>query len=106
YQKVNSPDPEKKLLGDLIDSVKILEADGKTVTLFAGKDLDPERLPHQLRQWSERLDHSKFAGDRLVTLQLRRHVDRPGAQFDNVEVTLKWDDAWRFDRVVPFSPNS
>ncbi|MSQ94637.1 MAG: hypothetical protein EXR98_08775 [Gemmataceae bacterium] len=104
HNKVKAPDPAKKLHGDLIDEVKVVPADDTIVAEL--KTVDPERLPHVLRQWSDRLDKTKFAGDRLVTLKLRRHADRPGAQFDNVEVTLKWDDAWRFDRVLPFSPSS
>lgn len=103
---VRVPDAEKKLEGDQIESVTVTEADGKS-TEYKDKNLDPERLPRQLRQWSERLDKAGVPDDkRTVTLQVRRHVDRPGKQFETVPETLLWDKKRRFDRVVPLSLNS
>jgi len=96
---------EQKLDGDLILSVTVKDADGKE-KVFKDKDLDPERLPFDLRQWSERLDRAGHQGDRLVKLQLRQHVAAPGKQYVTIEKTLKWDNDWQFDRVAPLSANS
>ncbi|MBI1830558.1 MAG: site-2 protease family protein, partial [Planctomycetes bacterium] len=111
--KVRGPAPDTKLEGDLIKAISVLNDDGKKLVwkdsnLEAGdKILDPERLPFELRQWSDRLDRAKFKGDRIVTLKLRRHKATAGnEQYKEESVDLKWDAGWRFERVAPFSRNS
>jgi regulator of sigma E protease len=105
---------DNKLEGDLIEAVSVVEPDGTTKE-FEGKDLDPERLPRQLRQWSDRVRNHKAPNEAqigpildkwLVTLRLRRHRAQPGNQYEKELVKLKWDDSWRFDRVVPISLNA
>jgi regulator of sigma E protease len=103
--KVNAPDPDKKLDGDLIKAVRVVDADGKVLE-FKDKTLDPERLPLQLRQWSDRMEKAHPAAKRMVTLHLSRHRAQPGIQFQNEMVELEWDKDWRFDRVVPFSEDA
>lgn len=93
---------EQKLEGDRILSVTVKEADG-TEKVFKDKDLDPEQLPFQLKQWASRLVNSD---EKIVTLQLRRHVELPGNQFKILTVNLKWDETWQFDRVLPLSVNA
>src|SRR5581483_5054184 len=68
--------------------------------------LDPERLPHQLKQWAQGLaEHVKKHPDAKVswdvTLELRRHREGAGPQFKEEKATLTWDDGWRFDRAIP-----
>jgi regulator of sigma E protease len=101
-QHVNPPNAADKLEGDLIESVKVTDADGKTLE-FKGDTLDPERLPLQLRQWSDRMDQAKRTEPRIVTLQVRRHRAQAGAQFESKEIKLAWDKSWRFDRAAPVS---
>lgn len=112
--KVRDPDPEKKLEGDLILAVSVKDYDGSVLVwkekLESGekdKILDPERLPFELRQWSDRLDQKKVEGDRMVKLTLRRHKATAGnEQYKEEPIDLKWDSSWRFERVAPFSRNS
>ncbi len=99
---VQAPDAEKKLEGDLIEAVTVKDVDGKEI-VFKDKDLDPERLPIQLRKWSAGLDSK---AERWVTLKLRRHVEPPGNQFKTVTEKLKWDNTRRFDRVAALSMNA
>lgn len=94
-----------KLEGDVIESVTVKEADGKELVL-KDKTLDPERLPMELRQWSDRLNKANFKGDRKVILNVRRHSSEAGPQFVSKTIELDWDSDWRFDRVVPISPNA
>ncbi len=98
---------DKKLNGDIIESVSVLDADGKLLE-FKDKDLDPERLPMALRQWSDRLDGAKFQGQRMVKLHLARHSDQPGQELvpGGVDKEIEWDTAWRFDRAAPISLNA
>jgi regulator of sigma E protease len=96
---------EQKFDGDLILAVTVKEADGKE-KVFKDNTLDPERLPFELRQWSERLDRAGFKGERTVTLKLRRHDTQPGKQFVEIEKSLAWNNDWQFDKVAPLSANS
>lgn len=97
----------EKTEADKILAVSVKDADGKVIE-FSEKDktLDPERLPMQLRQWSDRLDKAKFKGDRIVTILVRRHQLGAPNQFAQEKIDLKWDTDWRFDRVVPLSRNA
>jgi regulator of sigma E protease len=102
--KINRANPDAKMEADKILAVSVTDADGKKLE-FSDKDktLDPERLPQQLRQWSDRLDKAKFKGDRQVTIVVRRHQKDAPNQFAEHPVVLNWDTDWRFDRVIPLS---
>jgi regulator of sigma E protease len=102
---IRTPDKVNKFDGDTIYKVEVVEADGKT-KVFDDKNLDPERLPYQLQQWSERLRQAKSDGPKKVTLHLRRHRTAGGPELENVKETLDWDDGWRFDRIVPLQAES
>lgn len=96
----------EKTQGDLIEAVTVEDPDGKEIP-FKEKTLDPERLPFELRQWSDRMSAAKAVGPWKVKLTLKRHRKEPGAEFDTVKVDLDWDNTWRFDSAVPltsFSP--
>lgn len=99
--------PKRVLVGDKIIAVSVMDADGKKLE-FTDKDktLDPERLPLQLNEWSDRLDRAKFKGDRLVTIVVQRDQIAAPNQFADETVVLKWDRDWRFDRVLPLSRNA
>lgn len=90
---------DKKLDGDVIESVAVKQPDGTWKTL----PLDPERLPFELRKWSDQ--KFKSDNDRIVKLHLARHSDRGGEEkiAGGVDVELKWDHSWRFDRAAPLS---
>jgi regulator of sigma E protease len=99
---------EKKLKGDVIESITVVDENNKTIE-FKGDKLDPERLPFQLRQWSDKLDRAGHKGKkRTVKLHLARHSDQPGQELvpGGVDKELEWDASWRFDRAVPFSLNA
>jgi regulator of sigma E protease len=102
---VHIPNVEKKLEGDLIEAVTVKDAAGKKIE-FKGKTLDPERLPLDLRLWSDQLVRDGFKGERKVTLHLRRHREGAGKQFEKKKVDLVWDSNWRFDRTAPYSLNA
>jgi regulator of sigma E protease len=114
-----STQADKKRRGDIIEAVSVREADGSTLRFQldtknkgAEKDkvvikpLDPERLPLELRKWSDRLDQAEYKGEREVTLELSRQREGGGPEVQKVTETVKWDTTRRFDRVVPLSLNS
>ncbi len=70
------------------------------------QDLDPERLPHQLKQWAQRLTEAAkgAAIHPKVKLTLRRHRNGAGRNSTSRRPSLAWDDSWRFDEVRPLSP--
>ncbi|HZZ77346.1 MAG TPA: site-2 protease family protein [Gemmataceae bacterium] len=106
-ERPNPDNASQKLEADKIIAVKVTDADGKKLVYSeADKTLDPERLPFQLRQWSDRLDKAKFKGDRWVEVVVQRHQKGAPNQFADEPVKLKWDTEWRFDRVAPISRNS
>jgi regulator of sigma E protease len=117
--------PKPDLDGDLIMAVSVIDADGKPLVFKDTKDgaaadkdkkvepLDPDRLPLQLKQWSDRMQKKqkelKKDVDWTVTLTLRRHRQPAGGhdeQYEYVDLKLAWDPTRRFDRVVPLSPNA
>lgn len=72
-------------------------------------ELDPVRLPYQLRQWAERLAQASANGplkERLVTLYVLRHRSGGGRANEWTKLQLKWDDEWTHNKEVPFSPRS
>jgi len=102
--------------GDRIDQVEVKEADGKIVRFVAArnskpaggaaeKDLDPVRLPFELKQWADR--QQKASVQQLkVRLTVRRANPRTHNADDTVTLEAAWDDAWRFDDAVPYSPSA
>ncbi len=94
-----------KSKGDLVQGVSVKEADGKA-TEFKDSALDPERLPHELRLWADRLAKAKAPQPWEVTLHVLRHRDQPGEEYEKATIKLKWDNAWRFDKAVPMSPSA
>ncbi len=93
-------------LGDTITGVNLTDDNGNTQKLSlnpaAGTDegqLDPLRLPFELRRWAKSHAHVK------ATLKVRRKV----LHDDNAtaEVTdLKWDSSWDDDAEVPLGANA
>src|SRR5262249_42259922 len=87
-----------------------------SVTVFESgkeKNLDPVRLPFQLKQWANRLwaarGNNPPMQDREVKLFVKRQsVQNAGPVFmpDLVEVSLPWDYDWLFDRALPMSAAS
>ena len=45
----------QKLEGDVIEKVEVKDSDGKVIVFEKGTNLDPVRLPYQLKQWAQRL---------------------------------------------------
>jgi regulator of sigma E protease len=96
-------DPTGPREGDLIEAVEVTDVDGKLIR-FMDKSLDPERLPIQLKQWAQRLAEAP-AGPApkawKVKLQVRRHRNGGGKQYESVDTEIVWDDSWRFDEISP-----
>lgn len=96
--------------GDRIERVEVTNADG-TVTRFSNvrlpqtavgvveRPLDPVRLPFELERWAD-----KTPGPKSVKFGLLRQDGH--AERTKVEVTLPWDDSWRYAREVPLSAES
>ncbi len=95
------------LHGDLIQSVKVTNAEGETIS-YDEKNLDPERLIYQLRQWAKGLEEKKVPGPWKVTLTVNRYkgIGEGSAPFQPKTLELDWDNGWRFDRMAvgPYSP--
>ena len=93
--------------GDLIQKVEVAEPDG-TITRWDDKNLDPERLPYQLRQWADRLAKKDVPQPWKVTLTVDRDKDvgEGGQQFESKTLELAWDDSWRFDHMLPMNLSS
>ncbi len=111
--KVQGPNPETKRQGDKIVAVSVTEPGGKTTTyrdVPEGEEqpLDPERLPHQLKQWAAGVEKDPAKAKDLwtVTLTLRRHREDAGEQFKLETVKLAWDNNWRYDRAQPIHATS
>jgi len=103
----------QKLEGDVIEKVEVTEPNAKTTVYENGTNLDPVRLPYQLKQWADRLwaarGNNPAPAERKVKLYLKRQsLQNAGPVFmpNLVVVELEWDNDWRFDRVLPMSPTS
>ena len=103
--------------GDIIDQVEVQDAKGRTLRwgAVAGKapategvtqkNLDPLRLPSELRQWGGGEKKTK-----VVTLSLLR-TNPPPADFNpnnhqerkRVVVKVNWDDSWKFNEEKPLN---
>jgi RIP metalloprotease RseP len=93
--------------GDVIAAVEVKEPDGHTTTFDEG-NLDPLRLPHQLRQWSRRMAEAKKGDERIVTLKVRRHqafAEGPERR-RLVNVPLRWESSWENQYDEPLSRTS
>jgi regulator of sigma E protease len=96
-------DLDNNVKGDIIEEVMVRGSDGKAL-VFKNDTLDPLRLPDQLRAWA-----ATASGDKQVTLRVRRFnvanpLNREEAKQENL--TLTWDDTWRFDREEPIDLTS
>jgi regulator of sigma E protease len=111
---VQARDIKRSLNGDIIEKVELPEPDGKVTIYDKDKDLDPVRLPFQLREWAARWARaSRSVGDRtdldktmIVKLHVLRHnVDK--RQQDEAKVLeVPWERSWRFDHELPFNQDS
>jgi regulator of sigma E protease len=109
----NGQEQAYKLKGDVIEEVEVTLPDGNKQSWKKGKDLDPLRLPFQLKEWADSLWKARSgnppAAERKVKLFLKRQsVQNAGPVFlpNPVVVELEWDYGWRFDRVLPLAPTS
>jgi regulator of sigma E protease len=115
--RVHPRDPVNHLEGDVIEKVEVTDSRGKKTT-YAGpgvaggpNNLDPERLPDQLRAWADELARAKVPDNRwVVTLHLRRH-NEPGngqtnAQYKTVVVRLPWQRQWTYEEALPMGLHS
>lgn len=100
--RVIARDKDKNIKGDVIDAVSYVNKAGKTVRID-GKNLDPLRLPHLLRQAMAELPKDKA---KKVTLHLIRKRAETGTDTKKEDEVLEWNDAWAFDRDIPLSPSS
>jgi regulator of sigma E protease len=97
--------------GDIIEAVEVTEPDGTVTRWEKGKNLDPVRLPFQLKQWAERLwkarDGNPPADQRQVKLTVKRQNKNNGERlFTSVPITLEWDQSWSEDRMIPMVSTS
>jgi regulator of sigma E protease len=101
----------QKVEGDSIHAVEVSEAEGvstrwvvdrthwlaqavaQVLTGVVEKDLDPIRLPHELKQWAARTP-----GPKQVQLTVKRKVQSDPNH--KKTFTLPWDEAFRFDNEV------
>jgi regulator of sigma E protease len=96
--------------GDVIKRVEVTQASG-VVTRFTNArspkptpgveehPLDPMRLPFELQKWAASSPPVKLV--RLGVMRPTGHRDRA-----DVELTLEWDDSWRYANEAPSSFNS
>ncbi len=110
---VQPRDKSRSLNGDIIERVELPEPDGKVTILDKDKNLDPARLPFEVRQWAKRwTDHAKSQGKAVdparmvVTLSVLRHSADRGPQDTHKTLQLTWDPSWRFDREDARYPDS
>lgn len=97
-------------VGDVITRVEVTQASG-LVTRFTNarsanpttgveeKPLDPMRLPFELQRWAASAPTDRQV--RLVVMRPTGHKDRA-----EVELTLDWDDSWKYANESPSSFNS
>ena len=102
--KIQLPENGKKFVkGDLIEKVEVTDADGKRL-VFEKAELDPERLPKDLKAWAQRLTAAKKMNPApIVTLVVRRHRQGGGPGFELVKLELLWENERTFDHVNPLS---
>jgi membrane-associated protease RseP (regulator of RpoE activity) len=102
----------KQIRGDLIVRVEVKDPDNGKPISFAGAQLDPLRLPAQLRQWAGRVWHKNpfpEPAERTVSLELLRHQPpRPGImrELEPIRVQLDWEPKRRLEPGEPGTPDS
>jgi Peptidase family M50 len=86
-------DPARPMDGDRILAIEVDEPDGSK-TIFGQGQLDPLRLPYQLRLWSWRMAKAGKADARIVTLTM--HRDKPDANPAGAQIVIRlpWDATW------------
>jgi regulator of sigma E protease len=133
--KVQARDPSRKRFGDTIQKVEVREPDGSITTFLAPDpvretalalaslfgptavpvpwvdaqteaNLDPLRLPDNLRRWAARMA-GKPAADWTVTLYVRSYNDEPRS-LDTVprKLELRWDANRPYQDAVPMDVSS
>jgi regulator of sigma E protease len=103
---IQTADDRRRTQGDQVVAVAVAGPDGKTVR-FDEKNLDPLRLPDQLRQWAWRMASAGKAAERVVTLEIRRHRLEPGGpELEAKTFRMDWDAGWEFQRDLPYTANS
>jgi regulator of sigma E protease len=98
--------------GDIIEQVEVREGDkhvvygnAKAPEGVTRKDLDPTRLPFELREWARR--DTGGAAEREVTLTLLRKNQPPEhAEQQSVRRTMAWDFRWWDNEELPWGPHS
>jgi len=110
---VQAHDVARSLNGDIIERVDLPEPQGKMTSYDKDKDLDPVRLPFQLRAWAQRWSRfakkqgkAKVPEKMVVTLHVLRHSADRGPQDKRKVLNLSWDAAWRFDHEEASYPSS
>jgi regulator of sigma E protease len=98
--------------GDLIKEVEVTEKDGRKTRWVTSlkkdlaanvtqKLLDPIHLAHDLEEWAARTPGSR----KTVSLHILRQVRHEGRK-EIAPIQLEWEDRWRFDQEVPYTPQS
>ena len=95
---VQVPDPAKNLDGDIITEVELPEKNGTTKFVDGPpqkgeRELDPVRLPWELREWAARRPDK--APVRLRVLRKTERGREPAV------LELKWDEVRQYDREEP-----
>ena len=97
----HSPASEKVQPGDKIVAAHMTTGGASLLDLPESK-LDPVRLPYDLEQAADR---APVKAPVQVVLTVKRWDDHAHEQKD-ADVTLDWDDAWRFDEELPIGEAS
>jgi len=96
--------------GDIIESVEVTDAKGgitrftnarspQAVPGITEKPLDPVRLPFELEQWAATAATPKNV--KVTVLRASGHNEKT-----KKELTLTWDDGWKYSREAPLSMRS
>jgi regulator of sigma E protease len=106
---VHAQDPSQGIEGDLLDQVEVTGADGKKLRFVSSiakpvpgveiRELDPVRLPFELRQWAQTQKN-----DRKLRLTVLRPVERELRH--PVTLDTEWDEKWQFNHEMPLYPAS
>jgi regulator of sigma E protease len=106
---------EKRILdGDVIEKVEVKHpSSGAIISWEKGKNLDPVKLPFELKSWADQLWQARGQKptdeERQVTLYVKRRSNQNASTSylpQPVAVKLPWDQGWRYDIVLPMVPTS
>jgi regulator of sigma E protease len=101
------PEAPMALVGALFQPDPLGRAKLVEQALARVKDLDPMRLPDELRQWAQRMQDQGKADARKVKLQVKRHNQGKEKLYDDAkEVELIWDAAYQDNTEVPIKLSS